>query len=304
MIDFRRPQLSDRDWVEPIFRASGFRSCEYTFTNLLTWADVFQETIAPVQGFAAVRVGKDSFSWPAGSGDRKALLRTLAQDTRERGENRFQLWGLVPEQCSELETLFPDCFRFTHDADADDYCYEIERLATLSGKKLHAKRNHIHRFEESYPHWRVEKITPENLPLCLELDRAWENREQEAGLDDRNEENGENALRLSMRHYEALGLEGLILYGEEEPLAFTAGQLISGDTYDVIFEKAYGEVQGAYPMINREFARYVREHYPEVRYLNREDDMGEPNLRKAKQSYHPDLMIEKWSAELKEGASL
>ena len=71
---------------------------------------------------------------------------------------------------------------------------------------------------------------------------------------------------------------------------------LTADTFDVHFEKAYGELQGAYAMINREFARWVREHHPNVRYLNREDDMGVEGLRKAKESYYPDLMVEKYSA--------
>ena len=74
------------------------------------------------------------------------------------------------------------------------------------------------------------------------------------------------------------------------------GDMLSSDTYDVHFEKAYGELQGAYAIINREFARWVREHHPNVRYLNREDDMGVEGLRKAKESYYPDLMVEKYSA--------
>ena len=75
------------------------------------------------------------------------------------------------------------------------------------------------------------------------------------------------------------------------------GDLLSADTYDVHFEKAYGELQGAYAMINREFARRVRQRHPQVRYLNREDDMGVEGLRKAKESYYPDLMVEKFSAQ-------
>ena len=80
---------------------------------------------------------------------------------------------------------------------------------------------------------------------------------------------------------------------EDGPLAFTLGRRMTEDTYDVHFEKADGEIQGSYAIVNREFARWVRSQYPAVRYLNREDDMGLPGLRKAKESYVPDCMVEK-----------
>ena len=111
-------------------------------------------------------------------------------------------------------------------------------------------------------------------------------------------------LRLAKTYQQELGLEGLLLRADGKPVAFTAGKSLGGDTYDVFFEKAHSEIQGAYPMINREFARWIRKNHPEIRYLNREDDMGEENLRKAKLSYHPDLLLEKYVAELKEGETL
>ena len=65
----------------------------------------------------------------------------------------------------------------------------------------------------------------------------------------------------------------------------------------VHFEKAFGDIQGAYAIVNREFARWVRDHYPEIRYLNREEDMDIEGLRRAKESYYPDLMVEKYLAQ-------
>ena len=64
------------------------------------------------------------------------------------------------------------------------------------------------------------------------------------------------------------------------------------------FEKAFSDLPGAYPLINREFARWLRERHPGLRWLNREDDMGLEGLRRAKSSYHPDRMVEKSTVEL------
>ncbi len=311
MINFKRPTLEDRADFEPLLQACGFRSCEYSFTNLLTWAEAYDEGIAQVDGFAVVWVGAGgSYLWPSGRGDRKALLETLRQDSRERGVP-FALAGLTAEQCRELEELFPGQFRFTNPDGAADYCYTVEKLATLSGKKLHAKRNHIHRFEERYPNWHTEPLGEANLAACQAIARDWEAEEAEAGLEDWASDQGERALTMALRHRAALGLDGMVLYdgggtdeaGNPTPdraVAFCMGQPLGGDTYDVLFEKGYGEVQGAYAMINREFARWVGETYPQIVYLNREDDLGEPNLRKAKRSYYPDLMVEKWNAQLAE----
>ena len=74
-----------------------------------------------------------------------------------------------------------------------------------------------------------------------------------------------------------------------------------GGREDAAFEKAFADVQGAYTMINREFSRHIAEKYPELEFLNREDDMGEPGLRKAKESYQPTLLLEKCTADLQGG---
>lgn len=82
-----------------------------------------------------------------------------------------------------------------------------------------------------------------------------------------------------------------------EVYAFCIGNQIRKDVFDVNFEKALPQINGAYAIINREFARHIREKYPDIRYLNREDDMGIEGLRRAKESYTPDILLEKYLAE-------
>ncbi|MDR3086280.1 MAG: phosphatidylglycerol lysyltransferase domain-containing protein, partial [Christensenellaceae bacterium] len=115
--------------------------------------------------------------------------------------------------------------------------------------------------------------------------------------EDENVEAERAALALAAGHYAAMGLEGLFIRAEGRVLAFAIGCLGAGDCFDVVFEKAYGEVQGAFAIINREFARLIRQRHPEVVFVNREDDMGLEGLRKAKESYHPTLE-EKYCATL------
>ena len=97
-------------------------------------------------------------------------------------------------------------------------------------------------------------------------------------------------------------MEGLLLRDGERVLALTLGSFLSEDTFDVQFEKARADAQGAYPAINQGFARYLRDKYPHLRYLDREEDMGLEGLRRAKQSYHPHHMAKKcWACLLEDG---
>ncbi len=300
MIEFHKPQLTDKPWVDELLRRADHRGCEYNFTNLFVWSDAYDQRIARVGDFLVTRLCGSlgcSYIYPAGAGDIALVLAALEQDAAERGAP-LHLVCLTQPQVRELDSLFPGRFTFEADQDGFDYLYDIDRLADLGGKKLHAKRNHINRFVENNPSWVYEDITPESLPECLEMDKEWYRRSmvREGLAEERDLGDEGRALRLAMEHYHDLGLEGGLIRVYGEVVAFTMGDLLSSDTYDVHFEKAYGELQGAYAMINREFARRVRQRHPQVRYLNREDDMGVEGLRKAKESYYPDLMVEKYSA--------
>ena len=300
MIEFHKPQLTDKPWVDELLRRADHRGCEYNFTNLFVWSDAYDQRIARVGDFLVTRLCGSlgcSYIYPAGAGDIAPVLAALEQDAAERGAP-LHLICLTQPQVRELDSLFPGRFTFEADRDGFDYLYDIDRLADLGGEKLHAKRNHINRFVENNPSWVYEDITPESLPECLEMDKEWYRRSmvREGLAEERDLGDEGRALRLAMEHYHDLGLEGGLIRVYGEVVAFTMGDLLSSDTYDVHFEKAYGELQGAYAMINREFARRVRQRHPQVRYLNREDDMGVEGLRKAKESYYPDLMVEKYSA--------
>lgn len=300
MINFQPPKLEDKPWVDALLAQADYRGCDYNFTTLYTWGPAYRMEIAQAEGFFLTRLcGRMgcSYLYPAGKGALDRIIRLLEADALERGAP-LRLVCVTPDQMADLEALFPGGFTFTGDRDGYEYLYEIDRLAELGGKKLHAKRNHINRFIENNPSWRFEEITPQTLPECLEMDKAWYRtslrREGDAEEQDLRAEVA--ALRRAMEHYAALDLEGGLIRVEGRVIAFTMGDKLCSDTYDVHFEKAYGDIQGAYAIINREFARWVRARHPEVRYLNREDDMGVEGLRKAKESYYPDPMVEKHAA--------
>lgn len=303
MINFHTPTPADRAWITARVSKSGERASEYSFANLLLWAPAFRQTVADYNGLLLVRVGLSDgvgYFWPAGEGDIPAALAALEADANERGEP-FRLVCLSAERVEELEALRPGEFEFTSHREGWDYLYGVDKLADLAGRKLHSKRNHCARFDDAVPGWTFSPMTRADLPDCLALDAEWDRRsrarEGEAEAEDMTLER--KALLTAAELFDHIGLTGGVLRDEGgRLLAFTMGDPISEDTFDVHFEKALDDIPGCYAVVNREFARLIREKYPNVRYLNREEDMGIEGLRRAKESYYPDLMGEKhWAVK-------
>ncbi|MBQ1364027.1 MAG: DUF2156 domain-containing protein, partial [Oscillospiraceae bacterium] len=105
-----------------------------------------------------------------------------------------------------------------------------------------------------------------------------------------------DAIIRAFAAYEKLGLEGGVLRSSGEILGFSLGEMASPDTFNVHFEKAEIDINGAYPMVCRELTRMVMQNHPDLRYINREDDMGIESLRKSKLSYKPEFLLEKYKA--------
>ena len=289
MLLFKKPTLADRPWIQEIYECSGYRGAEYTFANLYLWSYYYGE-VCRYEGFLCQRLnyrGIHQYIYPAGCGNPRDVLELLWQDSRAHGEP-FVLRSLTEQTMSALQTLYPDRFTYEEDRSSWDYLYEIETLADLKGKKYQAKRNHINRFVENWPDWSTAVITADNLDVCRTLADQWCAAHEDSG--DRR------ALEKAFTHYEELCFEGILLYAKPDyPVGFSMGNRISPDTFDVNFEKSFADVQGAYPLVNREFARHIQALHPEIRYLNREDDMGLEGLRKAKESYHP-IFLKKYIA--------
>lgn len=298
MEPFKRPELSDRLWAAELLALEGSRACEHNFASIYLWATGYPQKIARVGDRLVVQmlggVGL-SHLFPMGAGPLGPALDLVREDARANGVP-LTLICITEEQKNRLEEEFPGQFVFEEDRDGWDYLYSVDKLADLAGKKLHGKRNHIHRFCERYPDWMFESITGENLAECLEMERVWFREQEEEGRADATLHKEREAVLTALGHMEALGLSGGLIRAEGKVLAFSLGSLTTSDCYNVHFEKAFGQIQGAYTVINREMARWVRNTWPDVAYLNREDDMGLEGLRKSKLSYNPDILLKKYSA--------
>lgn len=284
----------DREWIEPLLRAGGQGSLEYSFTSSFIWQKVYGLRAAQYEGYMVqLAAGEEpNYLFPAGSGPLERVLRALREDARERGGGLY-FHTVLEAQKQALEELYPGRFQFTDQRDTYDYVYNAESLITLKGKKLSGKRNHINAFKMSHAEWQYEPLSRENLGEALKMSDEWC---REAGCKDSSSLSSETcAVDQAFRYYFDLKLEGGLLRAGRRVVAFTMGDPLSADTYLLHFEKAFADVRGAYPMINQLFAQ---RHCAGYAYINREDDAGDPGLRQAKLSYDPAFMVTKYSARL------
>ena len=299
MLEFRPIEIARKAEYDKFLLDCGHRGCEYNFVNLFCWG---RQRAAFHEGnlaFFSQFNRKSVYPFPLGK-DLKPTLDAIIQDAKKRGIP-CRLTGLSQDDCALLEQLYPGQFRMHFDRDGFDYVYAINDLAELKGRKFQRKRNHLNRFLANYPDHTVEPICEENIHQVEHMLRTW--YEQRLAIDPHGDFIMEQAaIKKALRHFRALGMEGIVLKDGDRIMAMTMGSPLSGNAFDVQFEKALDEFDGAYPAVNWHFARYLREKYPDLLWLNREDDLGLEGLRKAKLSYNPDHMVEKnWACLLEDG---
>ena len=88
----------------------------------------------------------------------------------------FQMHLVTEDKFARLEEVFPGKFSIEYMRNQADYIYEMEKMISLAGKKLHGKRNHINKFKENNPDWRYEPLSSENVPACIEMAEEWKRR--------------------------------------------------------------------------------------------------------------------------------
>lgn len=300
MIDFHVPELSDKSKVNAALVSGDCRSCDYCFGNIYIWRAYYKTHIAfwddmPLIALFDGPYGTARYLFPLGKGDVKAALQAMSRESNAR--RPFTLAGMTGEMKAQLEELFPERFSFRLERNASDYIYSVEALANLSGRKYHGKRNHLARFKRK--EWRFEAVTPQNIAICDQLNEDWciaNDCKNSPALQVEHQ-----AVKEALAHFEALGFSGGLLWQEDRPVAFTIGEPICQDTYGIHVEKAFADVEGAYATINREF---LAENCTDYTFVNREEDVGDEGLRKAKLSYHPVQLLDKYTATLTEGETL
>lgn len=289
---FHPISLEDRKWMTQKLEESDYASCEYAFANNFIWSEVYEVEVGQAFDCGIIRYrisGNFEYSFPFGNGDKKKAIELLRGICAAHG-HKLYMYPIEEEARKKLIEWFPGEFELDSDRGDFDYVYTVEKLSTLSGKKLHGKRNHIARFKDDND-WSYEPLNSENMDECRKMAKLWIDQREEKWNDEMEQEM--RVLEKAFVYYEELGLMGGVLRKKGEIVAFTIGERLNSNTMVVHFEKAFPELQGAYPMINQQFVLHEGQSFT---YVNREEDTGDLGLRKAKLSYYPDIFIKKYIA--------
>ena len=320
MIPFKSPEINDREAAAKAVADSGYTGSDAGFANIYLLRKKYGTQIAFQDGFLFRYyngVGsRRGYAFPLGAGDPQAALALIAEDARESG--RSLEFCLVDEPRAQILREYFNAgaksaevaIYFEENRGDSDYIYSAESLATLAGNLYRKKRNHVSRFNRTYGQFELRHITPKNLGVALDIEKQWlksvasesacepaceceEAARAECSEDEKSRMAEYCAIEESLRHFDALGMKGAILYAGEVPVGMTMASEIIPGVWDIHFEKVIGEYadNGGYAVINKLFAE--RLVAAGATLINREEDIGLEGLRKAKLSYYPLTILDK-----------
>ena len=296
--DIKKPQdmnpfsLDAKADLMPYYNIVRYEACEYSFTTMYLWQQSyeFHYTIKP------------KFALIFGSDDKKPfILNPLCEEKYYEEAMEFAAEVFEFIKCplyfraitspfkEYLEQKYPNKLEMIEHRDGFDYVYEAEKLRTLSGRKLHGKKNHYNAFIKEYKD-RAEyrKLTPENHKDIIDVEEKWAHSKE-------NDENivserlAISKLLSNISRFPEIKIGGIYIDGKLS--AFAIGDLLNSDTALVHVEKADDDIRGLYVAINKWF---IENEFPNVTFVNREDDLGLEGLRNAKLSYKPVKLVKKW----------
>lgn len=298
MLTFKTIERKDRDLINSYLEQQNYRASDLCFTNLFTWGKKFATQFAVNDNWLFIRFrdnnNRNSYLKPIGKGDVKESIEMIVDD-HQQFDTIFQMRGVTKEMIDEIEEAMPDVFDYKLNRSVSDYIYSTEKLIHLKGKKLQSKRNHINRFKRENE-WQYKSLTgnPILVKECKNMLDKW--MEINSEEKDPSLIHDDFATTQMLEHFEYLQLRGGLICVDNEIAAFAIGEPLTHDTVVVHVEKAFTTIHGAYNIINQQF---IENEASSFLYVNREEDMGIDNLRQAKLSYQPDIILEKYNARFK-----
>ena len=285
-MDFKTPKIEDYALYKPLLECGEF-TFENSFLNAVMWGEKYNYNYALLNNekTLVIRLTEESeniYFLPIGD----AFFETLDEIVEECGGSALFCVS-EGERLEKLRSKYLNLDLIPIENNFE-YIYKCEDLALLVGKKYHQKRNHISSFLRNY-NYRFEELSADNIHDIIELTKKWAEEREECD-DILTAELA--AIEKVIYDFDKLNIIGGILYVDDTAVAYTFGQQLNEDIFDVNTEKALSDYKGAYAVINNEFVK--KKLYPKYKFINREDDLGIEGLRKAKLSYYPEILLKKY----------
>ena len=309
MIEYKAIDFEGLDAIRDYLRWEDVRGCEWSAVNLLTWNQSGLE-YAIIEGYLVLRFiydGQYTHTMPlppvpegvehprladAGECCLESVIRAL-RDECFAHHQPFSITNLNQWHIDFLQRKFPGEFEFSEPiTERYDYICLREKIIALEGKEMRPKRQHLYQFPRFYPNHEYRALEQSLFPECMELLQRWSDNAEAIGhiqgTDSKVIER--ESISQVFDNWERFGAMGGALFVDGKMVAFTYGVPINGNTFDLCVEKADIAYKGVYTVVRHEFMQQIPEQYI---YINLEEDMGLPGLRRAKSSYHPAYQIKK-----------
>ncbi|MBC5995638.1 DUF2156 domain-containing protein [Romboutsia ilealis] len=295
---FKDIDISAKEKLQPYFDMVNYEACEYCFATLYMWQHLYKTGYYIGDEFA-VLVGEyegDTFSiLPLAKKERLPEVIDFVFDYFKNVNKKLYFRGVTQEIVDYLKENYKDKFEYIEERDLFDYIYDAESMRTLGGRKNQKKRNHINYFLKEYEdRFEYRLLNKEDFNSCLELVKKWANNKEENNEYDEGMDEELIGIKKIFNNYDILKdcvkVGGIFIDNKLE--AFTIGELLNPNMALIHIEKANPDIRGLYPFINQQF---LVNEFSEVEFVNREEDLGIPGLRKAKLSYHPVRFVEKYT---------
>lgn len=293
-LNFRRITVDDLREINPYLHYQQYRTCDYTIGGIYMWADYFRYEYAIlhdtlfIKGCSEIDSAEIAFSLPLGKLPIDESMAILQHYCKENNL-RFVLSAIPENAKDELVDKYNMQNKIL--TDWADYLYDAAKLASLSGKAYNKKRNHVNKFTITNPDFEYRRITEDNIAKVIEFYKQYDATYYKESPLFKNEK---SLTMFVLEHYSMFNFIGAQIILDGKVVAFTIGEMVN-DTLYVHIEKADKDYSGIYETINMKFVEDITTNYNNIVYVNREEDVGDPGLRKAKLSYRPIALLNKYN---------
>jgi hypothetical protein len=298
---FRNIQLTDKQPIEAVLSRLARNDSALGFANIYGMQDKYgtkfciEDEVLYLRQDARIP-GRIAYYLPLGASDMLSETAKLASMVSSEGP--FAFVGITPEEKAAFEAA-GTTMTFSTDRTFAEYIFRTEDIAEYRGHERAKKRQEANRFRKLYgAGTRIEPIGEHNLDAVAAYEDAWFHANLGRHMDSHHPLEAEHdKIMLELQHFEALDLEGIVMYIDDTAAGYAYGQLLPGGAFDVIVLKGTLSYRFIWRAMLQEIAKFVVDRAP---LLNLEEDLGMPGLRQSKEGYGPCALLYKYQAVIEE----